>query len=269
MMHSRLLINQTEMPSVGFGTWRLEANSITQSIILDALKAGYRHFDTAAFYQNELSIGRAIRQSDIPRESLYLTSKVPSHIKDPQATLDIFEQTLRDLKTDYVDLYLIHGPAPKSERHESHRYNKGNVDVWQVLEKLYLEGKARAIGVSNFSLNDLDNIRQHASILPMVHQIPFYAGLDQQALCEDAHTHRMIIQAYSPLAKGELVKHPTVIQLATKYQKTPAQILLQYCLALGTVPLPKTQHQARMKENLDVFFDLAEDDLQTLKHIEP
>lgn len=264
-MNTKKLINQTLMPSIGFGTWRLDTSKATEKIISEALKQGYRHFDTAAFYQNEVSIGRATTRSGIPRETLFLTSKVPSHIKDPRKTKEIFAQTLIDLQTEYVDLYLIHGPAPKEVRDQSHLYHEGNVLVWRALEELYLEGKARAIGVSNFSLEDLRNIREHASILPMVHQIPFYVGLKQEALLNDANIHQMIIQAYSPLAKGTLIEDPNVVLLAKKYGKTPAQILLQYCLAMDTVPLPKTQHPARMKENLEVFFDLDEADMEWLK----
>lgn len=264
-MTSKKLVNQTQMPSIGFGTWRLDTSYDTELIIGEALKQGYRHFDTAAFYQNEVSIGRAITLSNIPRETIFLTSKVPSHIKDPQKTKEIFEQTLKDLQTDYVDLYLIHGPAPKEERHQSHLYHEGNVLVWRALEELYLEGKTRAIGISNFSLEDLKTIREHASILPMVHQIPFYVGLDQKVFLDDANLHHMIIQAYSPLAKGALINHPNVILLAKKYGKTAAQILLQYCLAMDTVPLPKTQHPTRMKENLEVFFELEEADIEWLK----
>ena len=255
------------MPITGFGTWKLDNTPSTTTIILDAIDVGYRHFDTAAFYQNECAIGEALKQRSIARDELFITSKVPSHIKSPEETREIFFKSLRDLGLDTLDLYLIHGPAPKDERHHSERYNEGNVAVWKTLETLYEEGFVRAIGVSNFSLADLENIRAHAKILPMVHQVPFYAGLNQEALLDDAKRHNMIIQAYSPLAKGGLISHPVVEELAQKYRKTPAQILLQYCRDMGTVPLPKTRSKARMIENLETLHALTQEDIKRLSEL--
>ena len=267
MSRTKTLINQTVMPSIGFGTWRLEDDKETEAIIIEALNQGYRHFDTAAYYQNEQRLGKAFEKAGFERQALYITSKVPSSVKDPKETLKVFEQSLKDLQTDYLDLYLIHGPAPKDQRHESHKFNEGNVLVWQTLEKLYLDGKVKAIGVSNFSLADLTNIRTHAKIMPMVHQIPFYAGLPQTALREDANMTKMLIQAYSPLAKGALIDHPVVLDLAMKYQRTPAQVLIQYCLSMGTVPLPKTKTPHRMQENLASYFSMSQEDIDQLTHL--
>ncbi len=257
------LRNGVRIPKVGYGTWRIFEGEKETEIFKAAIDKGYRLIDTAAMYDNELSVGRAIRESGVKREDLFVTSKLMFDIHSHDEALDAFEKTLARLDLDYLDLYLIHAPAPISEGGANHE--NANIEVWKAFEKLYEEGRIRAIGVSNFNVEELKNLIAHTDIIPHVNQIPFYAGLDQEELLAYCFETGIIVEAYSPLAKGRLAKHKTVNAIAQKHGRTPGQIALRYTLERGTIPLPKTAKLERMDENMALDFSLDEEDIDALK----
>ena len=262
------LNNGVTIPAVGYGTWRIYNADASVAVFKDALDVGYRHLDTAAFYENEKSLGEAIEAHEVDRDALFITSKVPSNVKTYEETIEVFNQTLADLKTDYVDLYLIHGPAPREERHDTRPYDQGNLEVWRALEDLYEQGKTRSIGVSNFAVRDLKNLLNHGRIKPMVNQIRYFIGFTQDEIVAFSKANDILIQAYSPLARTGIFEHPTVKQIANKLDVTPAQLAVRYCLEHGTLPLPKSQNKDRMKNNADVDFSIDAVSLKALDAID-
>lgn len=259
------LHNGVKIPKIGFGTWQIEEGDDAYTSVLSALKNGYRHIDTAQGYGNEQSVGKAIRDSGIPREEIFVTSKLESHIKTYDETIEAFKETLNNLGFDYLDLFLIHAPWPWSEIGKN--CDEGNVLAFKAMEKLYEDGLIRAIGVSNFSIRDLTNILEHCDIVPHANQIGYFIGLDNDevhAFCDD---HGILVEAYSPLAIGHALSNETIQAMADKYDVTPAQICIRYLLQRGTLPLPKSTHEHRIIENSQVDFVISESDMETLKAI--
>ncbi|TVP95817.1 MAG: aldo/keto reductase [Acholeplasmatales bacterium] len=266
MHQTYTLSNGVKMPKIGFGTWQIAAGESAYESVRDALRAGYRHIDTAAAYQNEESVGKAIRDSGLPREEIFVTSKLPSHIKTYDGALEAFEQTMSAIGLEYLDLYLIHAPWPWHDIGSDHR--AGNVEAFKALETIYREGRSRSIGVSNFSPEDLDNILAHCKTVPHVNQIAFFIGKNQaetQAYCQ---RHNILVQAYSPLALGYALSNELIGKMAEKYTVTPAQICVRYCIQKGTAPLPKTTRYERMVENAAVDFTIDDADMAQLDAVE-
>lgn len=259
------LKNGVEMPKVGFGTWQVPDGESCYNAVSLALKHGYRHIDTAAAYRNESSVGRAIKDSGIPRDQVFVTSKLQSHIKTYQGALDAFDQTLKELDMEYLDLYLIHAPWPWNEMGKD--CSGGNVLAYKAMEKLYREGKIRSIGVSNFSPKDLDNILKHCEIIPHVNQIAFFIGNNQEETSRYCEEKGIQIEAYSPLAIGYALTDQTIKDMANKYQVTPAQLCIRYCIEKNTAPLPKSTHESRIIENTGIDFKMKEEDIQFLDTI--
>ncbi len=262
------LYNGVKIPKIGYGTWRIYNGPNAVDVFTKAIQAGYRHLDTAAFYENEQSLGDAIQQTGVPREELFITSKVPSNIKTYAQTMEYFHTTLKDLKTDYLDLYLIHGPAPREERHDTRPYDAGNLEVWRALETLYSEGKVRSIGVSNFAVRDLENLKANANILPMVNQIRYFIGFTQEAITTFCKANGILVQAYSPLGRGGIFDHPQIKRIAEKLEVTPAQLAVRFCLENGTNPLPKSENPQRMRTNADVDFTIDAVSMKALNAID-
>ncbi len=260
------LSNGVKIPKLGFGTWQLEAGKETYESVLNALKVGYRHIDTAQTYWNEESVGEAIKASNIEREEIFVTTKLATKVKDYQGTIDAFNESLEKLQLDYIDLFLIHAPWSGTDR--SNRYKKGNVECYRAMETLYHEGKVKAIGISNFDVDDTQNILDHATITPHVNQIAYFIGLNPRDIIAFCHKHEILIEAYSPLGVGRLLNNKTIQSLADQYQKTPAQICLRYLLQKAALPLPKTAHIDRMKENQALDFTINPDDIAILDQIE-
>ncbi|WP_028274877.1 aldo/keto reductase [Atopococcus tabaci] len=260
-----VLHNGVKIPSIGFGTWQIP-NDEAYDAVTAALKNGYRHIDTAMSYRNEKEVGRAIREFDLPREDIFLTSKLRASIKDYDAVFEAFEKSRTDLDVDYIDLWLIHAPWPWDEKGAD--YTEGNIQAWKAMEKLYNEGKIRSIGVSNFSESDIQALLDNCNIVPMVNQIPFYIGRDQESLLDFCEKHNIVVEAYSPLATGELLDHPEVKKLAEKYGVTVAQLAIRYCLERNTLPLPKSTHESRIIENKQVDFTISPEDMDKLNAIE-
>ena len=260
-----VLKNGVKLPKIGLGTWQVKDGDEAYHAVLAALKNGYRHIDTAEGYRNEESVGKAVRDSGIPRSEIFVTSKLESHIKTYEGALKAFEDTLKALQFDYLDLFLIHAPWPWSEIGKDCR--EGNVQAWKAMEKLYRAGKIRAIGVSNFDPNDIENILKHCEIIPHVNQIGYFIGLDQKKTLEYCETKGIVVEAYSPLGIGYLLSNPVIGEVAKKYDVSPAQICIRYCIQKNTAPLPKSIHEARIIQNTQVDFEIKPEDMVILEEI--
>jgi diketogulonate reductase-like aldo/keto reductase len=261
------LYNGVTIPKVGFGTWQVPNGDIAYQAVKDALEVGYIHIDTAYVYENEVSFGQAIKDAHMKRSELFVTSKLPSHIKTYDETESYFYETLKRLQLDYLDLYLIHAPWPWSNIGQDCK--EGNAEAWKKMIELYEAKKIRAIGVSNFNVDDLKDLIARTGVVPHVNQIAFFAGHFQKqketiAFCQENH---ILVEAYSPLAIGHALKTPLVVSLADKYQKTPAQILIRYTLEHNTLPLPKSTKKARMEENADLDFSISKEDVLLLDQL--
>ncbi|MDN6625782.1 MAG: aldo/keto reductase [Pisciglobus halotolerans] len=253
--------NGVEIPNIGFGTWQIPNGEVYEPVAA-ALKEGYRHIDTAKAYGNEENVGKAIRDSGIPREDIFVTSKLPAEIKGYDETLKAFNETLTSLGMDYLDLYLIHAPWPWDEKGKD--YTEENIQTWKAMEKLYKDKKIRVIGVSNFSISDIQSIINACSVTPMANQIPFYIGRDQEDLLSFCREQAIVVEAYSPLATGELLDEPEVKEIAERTGVTPAQLCIRYCLERETLPLPKSTHEKRIIENKQMDFTITPEDMQRL-----
>lgn len=250
------------IPVLGLGTWQMPNGDLTYHAVKEALEVGYRHIDTAQGYQNEESVGRAIKDSLVPREDVFVTTKLESHIKTYQGAHDAFNQSLKQLDMDYVDLFIIHAPWPWSDMGSDHK--KGNIEAWKAMEEIYQSGRAKAIGVSNFSPEDIQNLLDHTTIKPMANQISLFVGNPQNETLEYCQKKDIKIIAYSPLAIGYALKDPFVINIASRYKVTPAQLLIRYTIDKGAATLPKTTNKERMIENAKVDFTIERSDFETL-----
>jgi 2,5-diketo-D-gluconate reductase A len=249
----------TAMPQLGFGVFQVP-NEETAAAVTAAFAAGYRAVDTAAMYGNEEGVAKAIAESGIAREDLFITTKLNNNGHGYDDALRAFEVSRTRLGLDYVDLYLIHWPLPAKDRY---------VDTWRAFEKLQSDGLARAIGVSNFQPAHLQRLFDEADVVPAVNQIELHPYLTQDALRAFDAEHGIATEAWSPIAKGgDLLSDPAITSLAEKYGKTPAQVVIRWHLQLGNVVIPKSVTRARIKENIDVFdFELAEDDVASITEL--
>lgn len=256
--------NGVEIPNIGFGTWQIP-NEEAYAAVTMALKNGYTHIDTALAYKNEENVGKAIKDFDLPREEIFITSKLPAQIKGYDETLEAFNTTVTNLGVDYLDLYLIHAPWPWDAVGTDH--TEGNIQSWKAMEKLYNDGKIRAIGVSNFTESDIQALIDACDIVPMANQIPFYVGHDQEDLLAFCKKHNIVVEAYSPLATGQTLNSPEIKEMAKKYGVTPAQLCIRYCLERETLPLPKSTHEERIIENSQLDFTISPEDVEKLNAV--
>lgn len=264
------LNNGVKIPSIGFGTWQVAEGEEGYNSCLWALKSGYRHIDTAFAYGNEPSVARAIADSGISRKDIFITTKLPADIKTYDGAKEYFEKSLKNLDTDYIDLYLIHAPWPWSDVGSDH--TEGNIAVWRAMIDLYNEGRVRAIGVSNFHVKDIKAIVDATGFVPAVNQIRYFIGNTQNEITEYCQANNILVEAYSPLATGALVEHGDLTKLAEKYGVTIPQLCIRFCIENSTLPLPKSVNEARIKANLDVDFEISKEDmayLNSLYHIGP
>ncbi|MDD3712189.1 MAG: aldo/keto reductase [Candidatus Izemoplasmatales bacterium] len=260
-----VLSNGVKIPKIGFGTWQIKPGMDTYNAVSLALANGYRHIDTAEGYKNEASVGKAIKDSGLRREEVFITSKLESHIKTYEGAQAAFKKTLKALGTDYLDLFIIHAPWPWSEMGKN--CNKGNVEAYKAMEEQYMLGKIRAIGVSNFEIEHLENIISNCDIVPHVNQIGHFIGLDHKNLIEYCEEREIFIVAYSPLGIGYLLNNPTVKEIAEKYEVAPAQICIRYLLQKGMAPIPKSVHEDRIIQNTEVDFVIKEEDMEILDNV--
>jgi 2,5-diketo-D-gluconate reductase A len=250
------LNNGVAMPQLGFGVWQVPDDEAAK-VVATALEAGYRSIDTAAIYENEEGTGRAVAASGIPREELFITTKLWNSDQGYDSTLRAFDASLDKLGLDYIDLYLIHWPLPSKNAY---------VETYKAFEKIYADGRAKAIGVSNFLPEHLERLIGETSVVPAVNQIELHPQLQQSELRAFHDRHGIMTEAWSPLGQGKgLLEVPTVVAVAQKHGRTPAQVVLRWHLQISNVVIPKSVTPSRIKENLDVFdFELDADDLAAL-----
>ena len=255
------LPNGTAIPCVGFGTWKTPAEQATASVAA-ALRAGYRHIDTATAYRNEDAVGAGIAASGVPREEIFLTTKLWNPDQGYESTLAACDRSLAALGTDYVDLYLIHWPHdPKY----FDNWEEKNRETWRAFEELYRAGKVRAIGLSNFRPRHIENLLSACTVAPMVEQLEFHPGMTQADTVSYCRDHGMVIEGWSPLGSGRIFHAPEMQVLAERYGRTVAQICLRWAVQHGVVPLPKSVTPARIEENARLFdFSLSDEDMRLL-----
>lgn len=254
------LNNGLQMPQLGFGVWQVSDEQAAEAVS-NAFKAGYTSIDTAMIYRNERGVGKAIKQSGIPREKLFITTKVWNADQGYENTLRAFEESLEKLELDYIDLYLIHWPTPQFDQY---------VDTYKALEKLYHDGRVKAIGVCNFEIEHLERVLKECEVKPVLNQVechPYLAQNELRAFCEQ---HDIFLEAWSPLDQGgDVLKDEVVVKLAEAYGKTPAQIVLRWHLQRHTIAIPKSVTPSRILENIDVFdFQLSDSDMEQINGLD-
>jgi len=267
-METKTLNNGVEIPVVGYGTWQTPSGEVAVAGVKHAIEAGYRHIDTAAVYENEPSVGagiaKALASGVVTREELFVTSKVWNTERGYETTLTAFEKTLSDLGLDYLDLYLIHWPANAKQ---FDRWEEINLETWRAMTDLYQAGKIRAIGVSNFKPHHLEALMQ-TEVKPAVNQIEYHPGFLQSDIVDYCKANDIVLEAWSPLGTGEMLTNETLQEIASKYDKSVAQLCIRFCLQNDLVPLPKSVTPERIEENLEVFdFEIADEDMARIEQL--
>lgn len=264
-MDSYELSNGLNIPKIGFGTWQTPDGDVAESSVTHALKAGYRHIDTAAIYGNEESVGRAIKKSGIDRSELFITTKLWNNNHSYEKAKLAIDESLAKLDLDYVDLYLIHWPNPVDLRPD---FATGNAESWRAMEEAVAESKIKAIGVSNFHPHHIDALLETTKIKPVVNQIFLNPSDMQPEIVSYCREKDILLEAYSPLGTGKIFEVDSLKELAAKYNKTVAQVVLRWSLQHGFLPLPKSVTESRIKENIQVFdFELSEEDMETIDQL--
>lgn len=262
------LSNGVKIPKLALGTWLIE-NSGTEEAVKNAVTLGYRHIDTAQAYQNEQGVGAGIRNAEIDRSSIFVTSKVAAEHKSYQSTSESIDESLQAMGFAYIDLMLIHSPQPWAEVNQSdNRYKEENKEVWRAMEDALKAGKLRAIGVSNFLKEDIENIIETCTVKPMVNQVLAHITNTPFEVIEYCEGQNILVEAYSPVAHGEALKNPKIAQMAEKYGVSVAQLCIRYDLQLGLVVLPKTATPSHMEENARMDFEISAEDMDILKNLE-
>jgi len=247
------LNNGIKIPIIGLGTWALNGK-VAYNAVSWALELGYRLIDTAMIYENERSIGNVIKDCEISREEIFITTKVWKSDQGYNKTLQAIDRSLKNLNIEYVDLYLIHWPVPGK-----------TLDTWKALEKIYSQGKARSIGVSNYNFHFLNQLMNNADVIPVINQVEFSPFLYQKDLLDYCNSKKIYIEAYTPLTRGERFDHPTIVKLAKKHNKSAAQILIRWGLQRNIIEIPKSGNKSHLKENINVFdFNLDDNDMREL-----
>lgn len=262
------LSNAVEIPKLGLGTWFISDQDVVQAV-QDAARIGYRHVDTAQAYQNERGVGEGIRASGVNREDVFVTTKLAAEVKSYKEAVSAIDESLQTMGFDYIDMMIIHSPQPWREFGEEDRYFEGNREAWRALEEAYRAGKLRAIGLSNFEEQDVENILESCSVRPMVNQILVHVSNTPQDLIQYTRGEGLLVEAYSPFGHSELLKNDQVAKIAEEYGVVVPQLAIRYLLQLGLLPLPKTENPEHMRTNADVDFVISEADMDALKDLEP
>ena len=265
------LSNGVEIPILGFGTYKIEDDATALNSVREAIKAGYRHIDTASFYKNEENVGNGIREglkhTGLKRKDIFVTTKVWNTEQGYENTLNAFSNSLQRLNMDYVDLYLIHWPVTKDYADEWQSRIK---ETWKAMEKLYSEGKIKAIGVSNFLVHHLEELMSACEIKPMVNQIEFHPGHNQKETVEFCKKYGIVVEAWSPLGRGVILENEFLAETAKRYNKTIAQICIRWIIQQDIVALPKSVTHERIKSNFEIFdFELSREDMDKITNMEP
>ena len=260
------LNNGVKIPQLGLGTWFIDDDKAADAVKA-AVKLGYRHMDTAQAYGNERGVGEGIRTCGVPREELFVVSKVAAEHKTYEEAKAGIDETLKKMELDYLDMMIIHSPPPWVEVNQSeNRYVEGNRQAWRALEEAYNEGKLKAIGVSNFQIEDLESLMETAKVKPMVNQVLCHISNTPLELIEFCQKSNIAIEAYSPIAHGEILNQPEIKAIADKYGVTVPQLCIRYTLQLGAISLPKTANPEHMESNAKVDFTISAEDMETLKN---
>ena len=257
--------NGVTIPKLGLGTWFIDDDKVAQAV-RNAVKIGYRIIDTAQAYGNERGVGEGVRTSGIPREELFVSTKLAAEIKDYDTAVGAIEGSLEKLDLGYIDLMLIHAPQPWAEFRQAD-YSEGNRQAWRALEEAYRAGKIRSIGVSNFLDEDVENILEHGTVAPQANQIKVTPGNTPTDLIEYCQAKNILVESYSPLSHGKILDNPRVMAIAQKYRVSVAQLCIRYTLQLNTVSLPKASSPEHQRTNADVDFVISDDDMMGLQDL--
>ena len=261
------LSNGVEIPQLAFGTWKIPDNEAFAAVE-NALAIGYRHIDTAQAYHNEAGVGEGIRKSGVKREQIFVNSKVEAEIKDYANAKKSIDETLLRMKLDYLDMMIIHNPQPWIEVNQSDdRHFEGNLEAWRALEEAMKAGKLRAIGVSSFQPEDLNNLIANSDVKPMVNQILCHIGATPKPLIDFCQQNGIVVESFSPVAHGEALNNEVIKKMAAKYQVSVAQLCIRYDWQLNTVVLPKSTNPVHMKENSELNFVINDEDMKTLEAV--
>ena len=261
------LYNGVVIPQIGLGTWQIDNDHIYDSFN-DAIDVNYRHFDSAQGYFNEENLGRAIKDSKVKREDLFITTKVLDTYKSYEETKKSIEVSLEKLQTEYIDLLLIHCPAPWDYYpSDDPKWDMCNIEVWKAMVEFYKAGKVKAIGVSNFSIHDIQNLIDNSDVKPMVNQVPVYIGKTNWELINFCKENDIVVEAYSPIAHGKILNNEVVQSMASKYNCSIAQLCIAYVCQIGLVAIPKTLNKSHMKSNIEIDFTINDEDLEYLKQL--
>ncbi len=261
------LSNGVEIPKLGLGTWFISDKNVVQAV-KDAVKIGYRHIDTAQAYRNERGVGEAVRTCGVDRKELFVTTKLAAEAKSYKKAAAAIDKSLKTMGLDYIDMMIIHSPQPWTKFREGDHFFEGNREAWRALEDAYKAGKLRAIGLSNFEKEDLDNILNNCKEKPMVNQILAHISNTPLDLINYTQEKGILVEAYSPVAHGELMKNREVQAIAERYGVSVPQLSIRYDLQLGLLPLPKTANPDHMKSNAALDFIISDEDMETLKSVE-
>lgn len=252
----RKLSNGVDIPSIGFGTYKLGEEQEVRDKVKLALKLGYRQIDTASFYGNEEGVGKGIAESGVDRKDIFLVTKLWNDEHGYEETINAFNKSIKRLGVDYLDLYLIHWP------------NKLNSETWRAFEDLYKEGKVRAIGVCNFKIGHLEELKKTAKIMPMVNQIEIHPCKTQKDMIEYCNKNNIQVVAWGPIMRGKIFSLPLMLELSEKYNKSIAQITLRWHIQNGVIPIPKSSNEERIKANLDIFdFNISSEDIKKIDEL--
>lgn len=261
------LYNGIQIPKLGLGTWLID-NDAACKAVKDAIEVGYRHIDTAEAYGNEEGVGKGIKESKIKREELFIQTKLHAEDKDYVTAKKEIELSFKRLDVDYIDLMIIHSPQPWANFRDGKHYENGNLEAWRALTEFYQAGRIRAIGVSNFEVEDIKNIIEHSNVKPMVNQILCHISNTNFDLINYCKENDIVVEAYSPIAHGELLNNKIIQNMAKKYNVSIAQLCIRYTLQLNLVSLPKTSNKEHMIDNANVDFIISDDDMKYLCSID-
>lgn len=268
MVETFKLNDGRDIPVLGLGTWMIAADKTAQAV-REALNLGYRHIDTAQAYGNEAEVGEGVRTSGIPREEIFVTTKIAAEHKTYESAAQSIDDSLAKMGLDYIDLMIIHSPQPWAEWRDSNKnFDDGNLAAWRALEDAQKAGKVKSIGLSNFLTGDVQNILDNGSVTPAVNQILTHVGNTPLDLIDFCQKHNILVEAYSPIAHGEALKSPAIVAMAEKYNVSVAQLCIKYVIQLGLVALPKTANPEHMKSNAALNFTISDADMEALKSID-